>query len=67
MQNNEPTLDKIDDYNNNESPKKRKTINLVIIGLLAVSIGYGIVKFLNNDIDEYVGTTEKPGINTTKN
>ena len=24
---NEPSLETIDDYNNNESPKKRKTIN----------------------------------------
>jgi len=28
---------------------------------------YGIVKYTNNSVDEYIGTTQKPGINTSKN
>ncbi|MEA3383921.1 MAG: hypothetical protein U9Q20_04490 [Campylobacterota bacterium] len=67
MLDNEPTMNQIDDYNNNEPKEKRKTINFVIIGLLVISVVYGIIKFSFNDVDEYVGTPEKPGINTTKN
>ncbi len=40
----EPTLDQIEDYNGNESQEKRKTVNLVIIGLLAVGCVYASVK-----------------------
>ena len=38
----EPTNETIDDYNNNESPEKRKTINLII----GVLVFIGIVSFL---------------------
>ena len=34
----EPTMNQIDDYNNNESPEKRKTINLIIGTLLFIGI-----------------------------
>jgi hypothetical protein len=33
---NEPTLEKLDDYNGNESPEKRRTIWLVVALALAV-------------------------------
>jgi len=65
--NNEPSLDQLDDYNNAESPTKRKTINLVILFLIVVSIAYAIAKFSNNSVDDYIGTQNAPGINTTKN
>ncbi|MEA3512584.1 MAG: hypothetical protein U9R37_03185 [Campylobacterota bacterium] len=64
---NEPTLEQIDDYNDNESPEKRRTIKLVILFLIVVSVVYGLFKFSYNSVDEYVGTPDKPGINTTKN
>ncbi|MEA2050491.1 MAG: hypothetical protein U9O56_07160 [Campylobacterota bacterium] len=66
MLDNEPTLNKIDDYNNNESKEKRTIINLVILGLIVVSIAYGILKFSFNDVEEYIGTPDQPGINTSK-
>lgn len=63
---NEPSLDQIDDYNNNESPEKRKTIKLVILFILAVGVVYALVKYNYNTVDEYIGTPEKPGMNVTK-
>ena len=63
----EPSLDKIDDYNNNESPEKRRTIYLVIAGLIAVGIIYAIIKanYMTPPAD-YVGTPDAPGIDTSK-
>ena len=43
--NNEPSLHDMDDFNNNETPEKRRTIRLVIIGLLAMSAVYAAIKF----------------------
>jgi len=65
--NGEPTLDQIDDYNGNESKEKRTTVRLVIAFCIAICMIYGIVKYTNNSVDEYIGTTQKPGINTSKN
>jgi len=42
--NNEPRLEEIEDYNNQESDEKRRTIYLVILGLVAVGIIYSLVK-----------------------
>jgi hypothetical protein len=63
----EPTLEQIEDYNGNESSQKRKTINLVILFCIVVSIAYAVIKFNYNSVDDYVGTPDKPGINTAKN
>lgn len=65
--NNEPRVEDIEDYNNNETPKKRKIIELVILFLILISVVYGFIKFNYNSVDDYIGTTDKPGINTTKN
>ncbi len=62
----EPTLNDMDDYNGNESPQKKRTINTIIIGLLVLGAIYGFIKFNYNSVNDYVGTTEKPGINTAK-
>lgn len=40
----EPTLDTIDDYNNNESIEKKRTINKVILGLLIIGVFYAVAK-----------------------
>ncbi len=64
--NDEPSLDKIDDFNGKESKDKRNTVRLVIIGLLIFGAIYSFFKYNNNQVDDYVGTPEKPGINVTK-
>jgi len=65
--NDEPTLDQIDDYNNNESPQKRRTVRLVVLFLVVVGIAYGIVKYNNMQESDYIGTENQPGINITNN
>ena len=65
--NTEPTLDQIDDYNGNESPKKRRTVRLIILFLLVVGIAYSITRYNNSDVSDYVGTKDNPGINIPNN
>lgn len=67
MNNNEPSLEQIEDYNNNESPQKRKTVKIVIALCLIVGAIFAGIKYKYSSNDDYVGTPEKPGINTTKN
>lgn len=62
----EPSLNKIDDYNGKESKEKSRTIKLVIIGLLVVGGIYAGAKYAFSDVNDYVGTTEQPGINPVK-
>ena len=64
--NDEPSLDKIDDFNGKESKDKRNTVRLVIIGLLIFGAVYSFFKYNNSQVNDYVGTPEKPGIDITK-
>jgi len=61
----EPTMDQIDDYDGNENPKKRQIVRLIIIGLLALSMVYGLVKYSFSTPNDYIGTPANPGIDTT--
>ena len=63
---NEPSLEQMDDYYNLESNKKRRTIYLIIVALLAVGVVFSFIKSSNSNTD-YIGTSTKPGINTVKN
>jgi len=63
---NEPSMDKIDDYNGNESDSKRKTINNIILGLLVVGAVYAGIRYTYSTVSDYNGTPNNPGINTTK-
>lgn len=62
----EPSLEKIDDFNGKESKEKRNTVRLVIIGLIVFGAIYSYIKYENNQVDDYIGTAENPGINVTK-
>ncbi|CAA6815002.1 MAG: Unknown protein [uncultured Sulfurovum sp.] len=63
----EPTMDQIDDYDNKETPEKRKTIRIIIIALLIIgAISYALIKYNSTMPDDYIGTTEEPGIVSTK-
>ena len=66
MNNGEPSLDKIDDYNGNESKQKRNIVRLVVVFCIAVGVLMTYLKTSSVE-KEYVGTQEKPGINKTKN
>ena len=63
----EPSLEQIDDFNGTESPEKRRTVYLIIIGLIAVGVVYAFFKYNYSNPSEYIGTPENPGINTAKN
>lgn len=63
---NEPRLEDIEDYNNNESPEKRKTVIKVVVFCLVVGVIFAALKMGYNDSGDYVGTEHNPGINTTK-
>ena len=66
MNNGEPSLDKIDDYNGNESKQKRNIVRLVVVFCIAVGVLMTYLKTSSVEKD-YVGTQEQTGINTTKN
>jgi len=63
---NEPTLDTIDDYNNQETPEKRKSIRLIIGGLFIFAIILSYIKISNDTVSDYIGTPENPGIDVTR-
>jgi len=62
----EPSMNKIDDYNGNESAEKKSIINNVLLGLLLVGAIYAGIRYANSTVSDYNGTPDKPGINTTK-
>jgi len=41
----EPNMHQIDDYNNQESVNKRFIVNMVVVGLLGLSVILGMVKY----------------------
>ena len=61
----ELSLEKIDDYNGNESNEKRNIVRIVVIFCLVIGAILSYVKY-NSQVDDYVGTQEAPGISTTK-
>ncbi len=63
--NDELSMDKIEDYNGNESKEKRKTVKIVIAFCIVVGVVFAYFKATSTPSD-YVGTPEKPGITATK-
>lgn len=58
----EPTLGDIDDYQNNESTKKRRTVKLIIIGLVVAGLVYSFIAVSSKMPSDYIGTDKNPGI-----
>lgn len=63
---NEPSLDQIEDYNDNESPEKRKTVIKVVVFLLVVGVIFATLRVTSTSDDPYVGTEQNPGISAIK-
>ncbi len=57
----ELSLDKIDDYNGTESKEKKVIVALVIVFCLAVGGIFAYIKS-NSQVDDYIGSEDKPGI-----
>jgi hypothetical protein len=53
----EPTLSQMDDYNGNESLEKRRTVYMVIGLLLALGLGYTMIK---TSLDSNMGSGAIP-------
>ena len=64
--NNEPSLNDIDDYSGTETKDKRSLVNKVIIFCLVVGAILAGLKLLNNTPSDYIGTPQNPGINTAR-
>ena len=63
---NEPTMDTIDDYNNQESAQKRKSVRLIILGLVVFAAVLSYIKISNNTVSDYVGTQAGPNTNVSR-
>jgi len=50
----EPNMEDIDDYNGNESPEKRRTVNFVIISLLIVGAIYTSAHYFFGTVDDQI-------------
>ncbi len=57
----EPSLEKIDDYNGNESKQKRNTVRFVVIFCLIIGGIFAYLKTTSVPTD-YVGTQEQSDI-----
>jgi len=63
----EPTMNEIDDYNNKETPEKRRIIYIVIAVLVLIGVASYFYSASNATLgDDYVGTADKPGIISIK-
>ncbi|WP_072682603.1 hypothetical protein [Arcobacter sp. LA11] len=62
----ELSLDKIDDYNDNEPKEKRNIVRLVVIFCILVGAFFAYIQSSNGQYEDYVGTKEAPGITSTK-
>lgn len=62
----ELSMDKIEDYDGKESIEKRNTVKYVIIFCLIIGAIFAYFKSTSIP-DDYVGTSDKPGITAVKN
>ena len=60
--NNEPTLEGIEDFDNNESAESRSIFKTVIVGLLILGAVYTGVKMYFSDVSDRLDTTDKPAV-----
>ena len=60
--NNEPTLEGIEDFDNNESAESRSIFKMVIVGLLILGAVYAGVKMYFSDVSDRLDTTDKPAV-----
>ena len=63
--NNEPSNDKIDDYDGHESKEKRYTVRIVVLFCLIVGAFFAYIQD-SSVYNDYIGSDEKPGIVKTK-
>jgi len=62
IMNNEPTLEGIEDFDNNESAESRSIFKKVIVGLLILGAVYAGVKMYFSDVSDRLDTSERPSV-----
>ncbi len=60
--NNEPTLEGIEDFDNNESQETRSIIKMVVIGLLIIGAIYTASKLYFSTVSDAIDTTGNPAV-----
>ena len=60
--NQEPTLEGIDDFNNQESQEKRSTIIKVVVGLLIIGAIYTAFKMSFSTVSDALDTTKTDAV-----
>jgi len=60
--NNEPTLENIEDFDNNESEETRSIVRKVIVTLLILGLFYAVSKFYFSDVSDRIDTTNRPAV-----
>ncbi len=58
----EPSLEGIEDFNNDESPETRSIIKKVIIGLLVIGAMYAATKVYFSDVSDKLDTSSNPAV-----
>ncbi len=60
--NNEPTLEGIEDFDNNESQEKRSIVKMVVIGLLIIGAIYAASKAYFSQVSDEIDTSSNPAV-----
>lgn len=59
---NEPTLEGIEDFDNNESSQTRNIVKMVILGLLVVGAIYAASKAYFSSVSDVLDTSSNPAV-----
>jgi hypothetical protein len=60
--NNEPTLEGIEDFDNNESSQKRSMVKKVVVALLIVGAFYTAAKIYFSNVSDAIDTKNVPAV-----
>ncbi len=58
----EPTLEGIQDFDNNEGEETRSIIKMVVIGLLVIGAIYAASKVYFSDVSDQLDTSSNPAV-----
>ncbi len=59
---NEPTLERIEDFNNQESSETRSIVKKVVMTLLVIGCFYTAAKYYFSDVSDAIDTGSNPAV-----
>lgn len=62
MENHEPNLNEIDDYSNQESPKKRRTVWIVVTLCLVIGAAFALSRGYFTEVNDELVPKQETGI-----